>query len=230
VTRITLVRFPPLLVLTVAWSCGADPVDRLAATAALDATSTPTPAAATPATPTPLPRGASLLVLSGDIAFEDRDPEVVVTREGERLRLELRHGLPGSALPDSTLLLLHVPARAGSYRLVSPAAGGSSAVQALFTTRSERVGSMKDFGHGVSGTLTLREESPGVLAGRFEATLQETPPPPLPPPKPGEPLPSTAGKVPPSPPASVRVHGSVVVVPALARPAPTPLAGGSSPR
>jgi hypothetical protein len=100
-------------------------------------------------------------------------------------------------------------------------------VQALFTTRSERVGSMKDFHHAVTGTLILREESPGVLAGTFAADMQEPPPPPPPAPKPGEPLPSMLGKVPPSPPARVQVSGALVAVLAAARAAPTPPPGAA---
>jgi hypothetical protein len=155
----------------------------------------------------------------------------VVFESGDRLKLELRHRVPGSASPDSTLVLFGVPARSGSYRLAPPraAAAGRGVVGVLFTTRSERVGSMKDFDHGVAGSLTLREESTGVLAGSFEAELEEAPPPPPPPPRPGDPLPSAQGKVPPKPPARVKVGGTLVAVLAAARVEPTPPSGAATP-
>ena len=209
------------LALPLALGCGGDgsgPLGQMAERLA----PTPTPSPAPTATPAPTPPSANRLAVAGDVNFEDFDPEVVVFETDGSLRLELRHRVPGSASPDSTLVMLQVPPGGGAYRLVAPGtARGRGVVGALFTTRSERVGSMKDFDHAVSGTLTLREESPGVLSGSFQAGLQEAPPPPPPPPKPGEPLPSMLGKVPPSPPARVQVGGTLVAVLSTARTSPT---------
>ena len=212
-----------------ATGCGGDGGEGLGQVAErLAPAATPTPSASPPSTPTPQPPGANRLQVAGDVNFEDLDPEVVVLESAEGLRLELRHRVPGSAQPDSTLVLLGVPPGGGALRLVSPAAArGRGVVGALFTTRSERVGSMKDFDHGVAGTLTLREESPGVLAGTFQGALQEAPPPPPPPPKPGEPLPSAQGRVPPPPPARVQVAGTLLAVLSTARPEPTPPPGAA---
>jgi hypothetical protein len=215
------------LALPLALGCGGDgsgPLGQMAERLA----PTPTPSPAPTPTPAPTPPSSNRLAVAGDVNFEDLDPEVVVFETDGRLRLELRHRVPGSASPDSTLVLLEVPPGGGAYRLVAPgAARGRGVVGALFTTRSERVGSMKDFDHAVSGTLTLREESPGVLSGSFQADLQEAPPPPPPPHKPGEPLPSMLGKVPPSPPARVQVGGALVAVLSTARTSPTPPPGAA---
>ena len=215
------------LALPLALGCGGDASGRLGQMAERLAP-TPTPSPSPTATPAPTPPSANRLVVAGDVNFEDLDPEVVVFETDGLLRLELRHRVPGSASHDSTLVLLDVPPGGGALRLVAPGAGrGRGVVGALFTTRSERVGSMKDFDHAVSGTLTLREEATGVLTGSFQADLQEAPPPPPPPPKPGEPLPSMLGKVPPSPPARVQVSGALVAVLSTARTSPTAQPGAA---
>jgi hypothetical protein len=129
---------------------------------------------------------------------------VVVFTTGDRLRIEVRHRPPGSAQPDSTLTFLGIPARPGTYRLQSP--GISRGPAASFTTRSEQVGSMRDFTHAVSGSLTLAEQTSGMLAASFRVAAQE-PPPPVPTPRPGEPAAALGGRRPPPPPARIEATG-----------------------
>lgn len=213
-----------LLAATVA-GCGGDAAGPLAAVKERvgDAMVVPTPTPTPTPTPEPTPSSASSLLVAGDVNFEDHDPEVVLLAEGDKLRVELRHREAGSARADSILTLLGVPREAGTYSLRPPATGAGP--RAFFTSRSERVGSMKDFNHLVSGTLELREESPGVLAGAVRLAAQEPPPPPRPTPRPGEPPPNMLGLRPPPPPASIQATGSFLVVLSAVRPAPDPEPG-----
>jgi hypothetical protein len=205
-------------------ACGDAAVDRVADAAAPLAAPgpppTPSPQAVGP-TPTTAPAAPDRLVLSGDVSFEDLDPEVVLTRTGERYQIELRHRGGGSAAPDSTLVLAEVPAVPGTYAVRGPGAAGSRQVSAFLTSRTERLGTMKDFTASVQGTLTLREQAPGLLAGELEVALQEAPPPP-PVVLEGAPTPApNVGTMPTPPPAQVRANGAFLILLADARPAPS---------
>lgn len=206
-----------------ATACGEPALQRVAdaANRAVPA-ATPSPLPQGP-TPTPTPAGVDRLVLTGDVAFEDLSPEVVLTRRGELYDLELRHREPGSAAPDTTLFFQGVPATAGTYAVRAPRPGGGpgGGVAAFLTSRTERVGSMKDFTDDVRGSLTIREESPGVLAGEFTVAVQETPPPP-PVVIEGVPTPApSVGTMPTPPPARVEASGGFLVLLAEARAAPS---------
>jgi hypothetical protein len=215
-------------------ACGDPAIEGIAEVAERVAPPPPTPAPASPqptsaATPAPSNR----MVLTGDVVFDDADPELVLTAAGERLRVELRHREPGSAAPDTTLYFLEVPPRAGTYALNAPATPPvPGRVAAFLTSRTERVGTMKDFVAAVSGTLTLREEASGLLSGTFEVTAQEAPqPPPLV--LEGAPTPPpNIGTVPPPPPARVEATGSFLALLSAVRaaaPEPPPLPTAAPP-
>jgi hypothetical protein len=210
-----------------ATGCGdATPLGKLGETAERLAPSvTPTPTPQPSATPAATPPSANRLLLAGDVNFEDADPEVVLLLAGDRLDIEIRHREDGSAAPDSTLHLLQVPKEPGTYTLhppTTPPVPGRLA--AYLTSRTERVGSMKDFTAAVNGKLTLHEESPGVLLGTFQLAAQEAPKPP-PPVVAGMPTPSPLlGTVPPPPPAQVQASGSFLALLSAARqPEPEPV-------
>ena len=173
---------------------------------------------------TPPPPSASSLTLAGDFNVEDADPDVHVepidNADGSapRLRLELRHRSSGSSQPDAVVVFLNVPAKAGTYRLHAPETPLVPVrVYAFVTTRGDALGTMRDFNSAVTGTLTLREETAG-LVGSFQVAAQEPPPPPPPKLQPGEAPPRpVVGTIPPAPPGRVEATGTLLaLVPATA--------------
>lgn len=202
----------PLLVIAalLGTSCSASERDR-PGVAGASPPGGPSAAIATAATPAPPDPPPATLTITGDVEVADASPQVVLFSSGNRLRIEIRHRAPGSAQPDSVLTLAGVPPTPGSYRLHGPGPAPRHGLTAYFTTRSERVGSMKDFTHAVAGSLTLRERGPGALVGEFRVTAEERPPS-DPAPRPGEPPLNMTGRRPAPPPARIEATGTFLAV------------------
>ena len=139
-----------------------------------------------------------------------------------RARLEILYRQGSGLAPKVGVVLSGVslePAL-GAHPLRGPA--GGSGTQAWVTGQSDLVGTMRDFTRDVRGTLWIEAAPQGILAGRFDVTATEAPPPP---PDSGTEDPShRVGEAPPPPLETVHVTGSFrFPVARLRNPLPQPV-------
>jgi hypothetical protein len=189
------------------------------------------PGEATPLAEEPAPpQGEGWFSLQGDIDLQVEEAEVRAERlpgeEGPpRLMVELQLRRGAGLAPEAGVVLLGLaPDLApGEYALRAPQAG--SGLRAFIVARSDRVGSMRDFTEGVTGTLRVTESPPGELVASFRLAAVEAP---YAPPRDDEdppPSPSRGGTAPESPPGRLEAQGAFrLPLAAVRAPEPAPLA------